>query len=805
MEYGHFEGREYVITNPHTPVKWINYIGTIDFGGYVDHTGGMLLCKGDPAVNRITKYITQMPASDFKGSTVYIRANIDGKTVIYSPYYVPTLHEYDLYECRVGLGYSRFIMEYKGIRTEITVFVPDGESVAIQDIKIKNIGNKRIESLDVIPVVEYSHFDALKQLTNADWVPQTMTSKAIGKPGDLLVLRQCAFMMVGVAENFFTSNRPVSSYEADRKLFLGKNEYGTWAMPASLEKDEFSSQDILRGDNVGALMHHLGALEKGAEDRIIVQLGQVESVESSMALIDRFRKEEEVDKALADIEKFWEDFLSVCHVETGDEDFDTLINTHNPRQCFITLNWSRYLSYYQLGYGARGIGVRDSSQDVMAVIAGAPDRARRLLEMIISVQCRDGSSMHQFNPKTMIASNGDAHEMDDRPDYYGDDHLWLILAVSQYLKETGDYDFLKKEIPFYEKDKQGNPVEKATVLEHLERALEFTKTHTGKHGLPLLGFADWNDTVNLRTGAESVFIAHQFSLASREMAELFSYLGDNEKSQKYLSYAEEMKETVNREAWDGKWYVRYFDYDGSPIGSNKNDKGKIYTNAQSWAVMSGNADGQRAKTALESVYELLNTPYGIKLSMPGYDHYDPNIGGVSTYPPGAKENGGIFLHANPWVMIAETIVGNGDRAYQYHSQLNPIKKNNDIDTYEVEPYVFCQNILSNEHPNAGLGRNSWLSGTSSWMYQAATQYMLGIRPSHYGLVIDPCIPSSWDKISIKRRFRGKVYNIIIKNPAGVSKGIKSCTLDGKGIEIGDGKVIIPVPSSAECNVEVVLG
>ncbi|AEJ62402.1 glycosyltransferase 36 [Spirochaeta thermophila DSM 6578] len=807
MSYGHFEGREYVITNPRTPVKWINYVGTIDFGGFVDHTGGLLVCKGDPALNRITKYITQLPSSEFKGSTIYLRGRRGDRSFLYSPYYVPTLHEYDRYECRIGLGYSRFLMEYVGIRTEITVFVPEGESVVLQDVRIRNTGSDTVEVLDLIPVVEYSHFDALKQLTNADWVPQTMTSKAIGRPGGLLVLRQCAFMQTGRAENFLTSNSPVSSFEADRRRFLGENEYGTWKMPFSLvDGREFSNYEPLRGDNVGALMHHVGPLAPGEERRVIVQLGQVESVEKAMPLIERFREPEEVDAAFARMQAFWEEYLNVCQVETPDPEFDLLVNTHNPRQCYVTLNWSRYLSYYQLGYGARGIGVRDSSQDVMAVVAGAPGRAKKLLRKLLSVQKRNGSSMHQFNPKTMEATMGDAREMEDRPQYYGDDHLWLVFAVCHYIAETGDYAFLEEEIPFYEKDKEGRPLESARVLEHLERALAFTWNDTGVHGIPHLGFADWNDTVNLKIGAESFFIAHQFSKAARDLADLMDHLGKKEKAETYRSYAEEMKRRVNEVGWDGEWYLRYFDWDGSPIGSRGNVHGKIYTNAQSWAVISGNATPERARKALDAVYTHLNTRYGIKLSTPGYDHYDPNLGGVTTYPPGAKENGGIFLHANPWVIIAECMMGNGERAYQYHRQVNPIKKNEIIDIYEVEPYVFCQNILGDEHPQFGLGRNSWLTGTASWMYQAATQYILGVRVTHSGIVIDPCLPSEWEGFRMRRKVRGTWYEITVRNPEHVSRGVQSCTLDGEAVEVSGGAARIPFDTEGKDHVvEVILG
>jgi len=456
------------------------------------------------------------------------------------------------------------------------------------------------------------------------------------------------------------------------------------------------------------------------------------------------------------------------------------------------LNWSRYLSLYQLGLGARGLGFRDSSQDVMGVLASAPKEGKALIKKLLSVQKADGSAMHQFFPSTMEANEGDSRE-EGEGSYYGDDHLWIILAVSEYLKETGDYDFLHEEISYYDANLELEKREKASVMDHLHRALNFTKTNVGKHGLPLLGFADWNDTVNLQGDAESIFVANLYGRALNEMVLLMNHLGENWQAEQYESDHEHMKEVVNKHCWDGDWFVRYFEEDGTPIGSKINTEGQIYTNAQSWSILSGFATEERALRALDSVEEKLNTEFGIKLSYPGYNGFDPTKGGVTTYPPGAKENGGIFLHSNPWVMIAETLMGNGDRAFQYYNQINPASKNDIIDRFECEPYCYPQNILGDEHPQFGLARNSWLSGTSSWTYQAATKHIMGVLPRHKGLEINPCIPKDWDGFTAKRKFRGATYDIEVKNPNHVSKGVASMKVDGKEMEgfiapiFGDGK------------------
>lgn len=777
MKYGYFDDdkKEYVITNPKTPVKWINYVGTLSFGGLIDHTGGSIITKGDPSLNRIVKYIPQLPSSDFKGETFYLRFKNRTAYKVFSPFFVPTLDQYDQYECHVGLGYQRIISEFYNIRTEVTIFVPKGANVVVRDYKITNLSDQPIE-IDAIPVVEFTHFDALKQYTNADWVPQTMTVDAEKNSDGTVLLRQYAFMKKQYENNFFTSNVAVDSFQTDRKLFLGDNEYGTWKNPLELQNPSLSNYEARRGDTIAALLHKLGKLDVGETKRLITQLGQMPPNEvSDYAKI--YRNEANVDKAYKELATYWDEYLSKIYIQSPDAAFNSMVNIHNPRQCHTTLNWSRYLSLYQLGLGSRGLGFRDSSQDVMGILASEPLEGKKLLQKLLSVQKEDGSAMHQFYPLSMVADEGDSLEEESHR-YYGDDHLWIILAVSEYLKETGDYSFLEEEITFYDKHTPLSKRKNATVLEHLKLALNFTKQNTGQHGLPLLGYADWNDTVNLPGNAESVFVAHQYGVALKEMMGLMSHLGMDIEVKKYQIDYDLMKQVVNNYCWDGAWYKRYFEANGNPIGSKENKEGQIYTNAQSWAIMSGFATDERAQIAMDSVNKLLNTEFGIKLSFPGYNGFDPQKGGVTTYPPGAKENGGIFLHSNPWMMIAETMLGNGNRAYQYYNQINPASKNDSIDRFECEPYCYPQNILGDEHPQFGLARNSWLSGTSSWTYQAATKFIIGIKPLHNGLEINPCIPENWNGFTAQRVFRNSTYHIEVKNPNHISKGIKSVKVDG---------------------------
>jgi cellobiose phosphorylase len=802
MQYGFFDEhrREYVITDPHTPVKWINYIGTRSFGGFVDHTGGALICRDDPTFNRITKYIQQTPSSDFKGETLYLRVPAQGGYSVLAPFLVPGLGVLERFECHVGLGYTRLVTECQGLRTDCTIFVPLGAHCELRDIQVTNLRDAPV-AVDAIPVVEYTHPDALRQFTNADWVPQTMQSQ-VSQDGDLLILVQYPFMYRDTRVNYLTSNRRASSFETDRKRFLGDNEYGTFQSPRSLLQPELGNSLALRGDNLAALLHPLGTLPPGETRRLITQLGQSGSVEEALPEIRRFRDPEQVEAELGRLRAFWERYLSALQVATPDPGMSAMLNVYNPRQCYVTTTWSRYLSYYQLGLGSRGIGIRDSSQDVMAVMASVPDEARTFLLALLSFQLQDGSAMHEFNPLTREANCGDSLERPDRPHYYSDDHLWTLLAVTAYLKETGDYSLLEEAVPFYGKGGPDQVPEPGTVLEHMKRGLAFTARDVGRHGLPLLGFADWNDTVNLPSGSESLFTANLYGKALLEMIALLEHRGEISLAEEYRAAYERMRSRVEATAWDGDWYVRYFDDEGNPLGSSKNTYAQIYLNGQSWPVISGFASPDRARKAMDAAYGKLNTRFGLKLATPSFNGFDAQYGGVTTFPPGTKENGGIFLHPNPWAIIAETILGNGDRAFEYYSEINPAARNDLIEIYECEPYAYAQNILGDEHPQFGLARNSWLSGTASWAYQAATQHILGVRPTYNGLEINPCIPHAWDGFQMTRRFRGRLYEVSVENPLHICRGVASTRVDGRAIE-GN---IVPLGRQAEPHhVHVVMG
>jgi len=790
--FGHYDdvAREYVVTDPRTPTKWVNYLGTLDFGGFVDQTGGLNICKKDPANNRITGYKIDTPQNAMRGNTLYCRIkNDDGGYTIFSPFFVPTLTPYEKFECRMGTGYNKWVVRISGLEVEIKMFIPPGASQVVTDVKVRNVSAPDHAQVDLIPLVEFSHPDALKNLTNADWVPQTMKGKAVGN-----VITQYPHMAEGRRANFLTANHPMDSFTTDRNNFLGDHGYGTFAAPGGLGGEHLDNYEALRADNgnsIAAILYRLGAIARGQEARIIIQLGQSTSVAVAADSIARLQDEKNVDAAFKELCDVWRTYLDhLRDVETPDAALNKVMSTLGPRQNHATFFWSRYLSLNQLGYGGdRGIGVRDTNQDLMGVLPYMPDKAREMIEKLLSVQRFDGSSMHQFNPLTMKASIGEGHAGTEQ-DFYSDDHLWNVLAVVEYVKETGDTAFLDKLISYYDEGTDGKKL--GTVLEHLHRAMAFTAGNLGRHGLPKLGWADWNDAFNLE-GAESIFSACLYGKGLLEMQELMDVLGDVKSALGYAEDYDRIRKNVNKSAWDGDWYVSYLDKDGKPVGSKQNQEGQIYLYTQAWAVISGFASPERAARAMKSVQEKLDTKHGIKIMTPAYKQPQAGIS-ASSYTPGLKENAGIFLHPNPWAAIAETMLGHGARAVEIIDRINPLTK--DTATYECQPDVFVQNMASDEHAQFGLARNPWLSGTVSWVNQATTKNILGIRPTLSGLMIDPSIPESWPGYTATRVFRGVACKIRVE------RSEKSAiTIDGKAVV---GNVVPTSLLAGKTSVEVVV-
>ena len=784
MQYGYFDrkAREYVITRPDTPTPWINYIGSGKYGGIVTNTGGGYSFHRDPQNRRITRYRYNNLPMDRPGRYIYVRDRITGE--YWNPGYQPVQRKLDAYRCRHGMGYTVIEGEYRGIAADVTYFVPDDRDFEIWLVHIRNLGHTE-RKLQVFSYSEFCFWDAVKDQQNVDWVQQINQ----GRYNDGIITwhphhfdSECAF---------FATNAEINSFDTNLEAFIGR--YRCESNPIAVETGACSNSISYRMNGVGAFCIDLD-LKAREEKEIIFILGYTDDKRTIRDEIQSYLNVDYAKEALARLKDYWEEYLDNLYAETPDEDMNLFVNTWNQYQCKITFNWSRFVSMYQLGLG-RGMGTRDSAQDTLGVMHSIPEQASELLKKLIHCQYTDGRVYHLFFPLTGEGGEGDAPIV--KYDWYSDDHLWLPLAVNAYLKETGNFEFLNS-IVLYNDNKTED-----TVWEHLKKAMEFTYNHRGPHNLALIGRADWNDTLNLDLGngiAESVFTSMLFCRAALEMIEIVEYTGEKELARMYRNWYEEMKKAINESCWDGEWYVRAFDDEGNVMGSKNCEYGKIFINSQPWAVLSQVAPEEYAGKCLGSVYQHLNTKYGIVKVYPAYPKYDPKIGGMTTFPPGAKENGGIFAHTNPWVMIAECLMGNGNRAYEYYTQILPARRNDDVDLFEVEPYVYCQNILGKEHPQFGTGRNSWLTGTAAWNMVAVSQYILGVRPEYDSLTVDPCIPSEWKGFKVRRKFRGCTYNIEVKNPDGVCRGVKKIIVDGAETDR------IPVkPAGTVCDCVIVMG
>lgn len=779
-QYGYFDeqNNEYIVTRPDTPTPWINYIGEGEYGGIVSNTGGGYSFDRDPRYKRILRYRYNSIPMDRPGRYLYIRDVKSGE--YFSPTWQPVQKELDDYACRVGMGYTTITGSYLGIQGQVTYFVPLGESRELWVLKVKNNSNTK-RKLQVYSYAEFCFYDATIDQQDVDWAQQINQAYFDKKHNSIFFY---SFMRTQ-GYSFFSTNGKVSSYDCDREKFLGR--YHSESNPVALENGSCSNSVTYRGNSVGSTCNEI-ELAPGEETEIIFQVGATPNPEEAYEKIKYYQESQNVAQAFQELKRYWKNFVSKLQVNTPDSDMNLMLNLWNQYQCKSTFNWSRFVSMYQLGV-RRGMGFRDSAQDILGVMHTIPEEAKVLIVKLLKNQFIEGDAYHQYFPLT---GEGDSKG-------YSDDHLWIVLSVASYIKESGDFEFLEEQIPYADNKGVGS------VFEHLQKAVDFSLTNTGPHGLPKAGFADWNDTINLDRGkgiAESVWVAEFLGFILLQFIELSHQVKRENIAKDYQIKYEALVKKINDVAWDGKWYARAFDDDGNIIGSDQNEHGKIYLNAQSWAVLSGTAQEKRAKEVLSISKKMMNTKYGLILMYPSYNGFDHTKGGVTTYPPGAKENGGIFCHSNPWVMIAETMQGNGDQAYEYYRQILPPTRNDSIDLYEVEPYVYCQNILGKEHPQFGLGRNSWLSGTAAWNFLAATNYILGVRASYEGLLVDPCIPKGWKEYEISRTYRGATYHIKILNPKGKNKGIKSVKVDGTTIE---GNVLPVFKDNSAHDVEVVMG
>jgi len=506
------------------------------------------------------------------------------------------------------------------------------------------------------------------------------------------------------------------------------------------------------------------------------------------ALVARYREPGAVDAAVTGVQRFWSDLLGRFQVECPEPNAQRMLNTWNQYQCLVTFNLSRSASLSETGIG-RGMGFRDSNQDLLGFVHLIPDRARQRTLDIAGTQLSDGTCFHQYQPLT---KQGNA---EIGGDFY-DDHLWLVLSTCAYVKETGDTSILDEPVGYADTPGSGE-----SLLHHLETSIAYTLNHRGPRGLPLIGHADWNDCLNLNcfstepdesfqtagdvegSQAESVMIAGLFLYASRELAGLYRHLGRVDDERRLQRVYDEMLAVVEDQAWDGEWYVRAYDAAGNPVGSKQCEEGQIFIESQGWCVLGGaGADNGRARRALESVHERLYTPDGILLQQPAYSSYRVELGEISSYPPGYKENAGIFCHNNTWIHLGWCLLGEGDRALEYYLSICPSAKEEQIDVYRSEPYVYAQMIAGRDAATPGEAKNSWLTGTAAWTFVTVSQGLLGVKPDFAGLRVDPCIAPAWDGFRATRSFRGSVYEIEVRNPRHVSRGVPWLTVDGARVE-----------------------
>ena len=788
--YGYYDdqNREYVITRPDTPTPWFNFIGEGRYGGIVSNAAGGFAFDRDPKNRRVSRYRYNAIPADQPGRYIYIRDMESGK--YWSPTAQPTpAVKLTAYECRHGAGYTKIASNYNGITASLLYFVPPAPAdetcpCELWVLKVKNTG-KKPRKLRTFSYIEFSFRDALGDQLNLDWCQHILEARV----KDGIITSKTRF---APTTNYFASSVKPAGFETDREIFVGR--WRDLSNPEMVETGKPTNTQAARGNNIGSLCHNL-TLAPGQEKEIVFIMGVTDEPARIAKVVGKFREPRNVALAFDALAADWNDYLGRFTVETPDPVVNAMLNVWNPIQCRTTLFWSRFVSAYETGTG-RGMGTRDSAQDTLGTVHNAAARARATLDMLWHLQYQDGHTWHQVLPLTGEGGPGLAAEFPQWPQWFSDDHLWLILGVCSYLRETGDLGYLDHKIAYTDGGLD-------TIWNHMLRAVEFTLKNRGPQGLPRIGFADWDDTMNVDHGsgkAESVWVAQHFCRVMLDLAELSDHINASAEAKRFRALHKEMAAIINKVAWDGQWYARAYDDEGKPVGVASEKHHKIALNTQTWAAIGEAAPLDRAKQAMESAHKKLNSKYGLALLWPAYVEGDERVRGTTTYPPGAKENGGIFCHANTWAIVAAAKLGMAERAMQYYLQITPFTRK-DVDCMKVEPYVYCGNIAGPEHKQFGYARNAWLSGTASWTYVAGTQWILGIRPTYQGLMIAPVIPEKWKGFKASRVFRGVRYAIEVKRQG---KGNKvSLTVDGKAV---DGSVVpLPAEGTKEVKVEVRLG
>ncbi|SEA08166.1 cellobiose phosphorylase [Oribacterium sp. KHPX15] len=790
MKYGYFDdaAREYVITTPKTPLPWINYLGNKEFFSLISNTCGGYSFYKDAKLLRLTRYRYNNVPYDNNGKYFYVKDR--NRNTVWNPGWQPVKTELDSYECRHGLGYSRFTSLKDGIEAELLSFVPMEDNCEISSITLTNKGDTSAE-LSLFSYVEWCLWNADDDMKNFQ---RNLSTGEVEVSGEGSVIfhkteyreRRNHYAILGV-------NSKVNGFDTSRDAFLGA--YNGPDHPDAVVNGKCTGSMASGWSPIASQQIDL-SLAPGESRTFIFTLGYIENEENdkweapsvinkkkAFEMLSRYDSEDKVEKAFEELRAYWNELLGIYHVSSENEKVDRMVNIWNQYQCMVTFNMSRSASYYESGIG-RGMGFRDSCQDLLGFVHLIPDRARQRIIDIASTQFPDGSAYHQYQPLTKKGNS-------DIGSGFNDDPLWLIAGTSAYVRETGDLSILSESVPF-----DNDMTTAQSLMNHLQRSFNFTATHKGPHGLPLIGRADWNDCLNLNCFsehpgesfqtfgpsegpvAESVFIAGMFVKYGEEYAQLAELLHDNAEAERARAEVKKVYDAVLEYGWDGDWFLRAYDAESKKVGSKECEEGQIYIEPQGFCTLAGiGVKEGLAEKALKSVEEKLDTKYGVMILQPAYTKYHLELGEVSSYPPGYKENGGIFCHNNPWVSIAETVLGHGDRAFDIYKKTCPAFIEDISEVHCTEPYVYSQMVAGRDAKFFGQGKNSWLTGTAAWTFVNVSQYILGVYPTHKGLSIDPCVPEDFGDFTLTRKFRGGVYRINV-HTNGSQKGVKKLTVNG---------------------------
>ncbi|MHB0912760.1 MAG: GH36-type glycosyl hydrolase domain-containing protein [Armatimonadota bacterium] len=762
-KYGHFsdDGREFVITRPDTPAPWVNYISNGRYTGLTTNSGGGYSFYICPKDSRITRHRYNCLPWDRPGRYVYLAEGDE----YWSLTWQPVGKEPDFYECRHGMGYTSIETEYSGIRSRVIYFVPQEDDCEVWRVSLEN-RTDRARELSVTSYVELCLGHALVDLINQ---PNDQHFNVVRFEDEIIYATKNYWVTYSGAtvkqpnqgwnkHVYFATSLPVTAFDGKKDAFIGP--WRSESNPVGVERGCGNTQ-ITAGDACAALQSKL-TLAPGETKEFTVVMGVADS--PTRAVADKYRDLPTTNAALADVKTWWAAYLSSSSVETPDPEMNLMLNTWAKRQAWVTFNMHRTAGHYHGGL-LFGTGIRDQCQDLAGPVMSQPDVVAERICEVLSHQFAEGSTLHNF---FRLTGHGERTGHSDTP-------LWLPLAVTIYLKETGDFDFLARVVP-YQDEGEG------TVLEHIKRAVDYPLSHLSPRNLPLFGPGDWNDTLDYvgRKGiGESIWVAEFLCYVLRELIELLERLGLEDEAARYRAQQILVSEALNDLCWDGEWYFRGTRDDGGIIGSSTNEEGRIFLNAQSWAVISGIAPPDRAVNAMDSAYKMLATPRGPKLLGPAYTKVDPGIGLATRCVPGKKENAGIFNHAAAWAVLAECLIGNGNRAYEYYKETMPMNQAHDPDLYRMEPYVYSEYVTSPDHPTFGEASHSWLTGSAVWMLRDGLEYILGLRPTYDGLMLAPCIPAHWDGFRAVRRFRCATYEIAVENPNHVESGVVEVTVDGE--------------------------